>query len=289
MRILLTGVTGYLGSHLAHALLDIGCEIIGLKRKSSSLRRVEPILSNLTLHNVEEIDVHDLFTLHGKIDLVIHTATCYGRNGENAVQVQETNLGFPLKLLNAAVASDVELFVNTGTALDQLLSPYALSKKQFAEWGKYFAREKPIRFFNLKLEHFFGAGDDNSKFTTHVINSCLANMPELKLTQGEQQRDFIYIDDVVSAYLLLINKRASFEDRFMEFDVGSGLPVSIRQFVETVHRLTSSTTRLCFGALPYRVGEVMRSQANITVLQELGWRCEYSLLDGLNKMIKGSK
>lgn len=289
MRILLTGVTGYLGSHLANALLDNGCEVIGMKRKSSSLHRIESILPELTLHDVEEVDVPELFTQYGKIDAVIHTATCYGRNGENATQVLEANLVFPLKLLDAAAASGVGLFMNTDTVLDKFLNPYALSKEQFAEWGRYFSRQKQIRFLNLKLEHFYGPGDDKSKFTTHVINSCLANVPELKLTPGEQQRDFIYIDDVVSAYLLLLDERESFDDGFMEFEVGSGAPVTIRQFVETVHRLTTSTAHLSFGALPYRASEVMFSQANTSALQALGWRCKRSLLEGLKMTIEGNK
>lgn len=285
MRILLTGVTGYLGSHLANALLANGCEVIGLKRKSSSLQRVEANLPKLILHDVEDADVSALFTRYGKIDAVIHAATCYGRKGESAPQVLEANLVFPFKLLDAAVASGIELFMNTDTVLDKFLNPYALSKGQFAEWGRYFSLHKQIRFLNLKLEHFYGPGDDKSKFTTHVINSCLANVPELKLTQGEQQRDFVHIDDVVAAYLLLLNKRESFDDEFMEFEVGSGAAVTIKELVETVRRLTAATTRLGFGALPYREGESMSSQADTQALQALGWHCRYSIETGLKQVI----
>jgi len=285
MRILLTGITGYLGSHLATTLLANDCEIVGLKRKSSSLRRIECILHKLTLHDVDEADVSELFTQHGKIDAVIHTATCYGRSGESTSQVLEANLVYPLKLMDAAAASDVGLFMNTDTVLDKNLNPYALSKGQFAEWGRYFSGQKKIRFLNLRLEHFYGPGDDQSKFTTHIINSCLANVPELKLTQGEQQRDFIYIDDVVAAYLLLLDKRESFDDGFIEFEVGSGSAVTIRELVETAHRLTASTTRLDFGAHPYRAGEMMFSQADTSALQALGWCCRYSIEAGLKLAI----
>lgn len=285
MRILLTGVTGYLGSHLAIALLDNGCEVVGLKRKSSSLRRIKTILPRLVLHDVEETDMSALFSQNDKIDAVIHTATSYGRNGESATQVLEANLVFPANLLEAAATSGVGLFMSTDTVLDKMLNPYALSKGQFAEWGQYFSQQKKIRFLNLKLEHFYGPGDDKTKFTTHVINSCLSNVPELKLTLGEQLRDFIYIDDVVAAYLLLLDKCESFDDMFKEFEVGSGDAVTIRQLVETVHRLSASTTRLNFGALPYRAGEAMFSQADSSALQALGWCCRYSLETGLKLAI----
>ncbi|MDD5059028.1 MAG: NAD(P)-dependent oxidoreductase [Sideroxydans sp.] len=287
-RILLTGATGYLGSHLAIALLDAGHTVVALKRQTSSLRRLAPILPRITLLDVEGLDLRALFKDLGKIDAVIHTATCYGRNGESASQIADANLNFPLKLLDAAVATDVPLFLNTDTALDKFLNAYSLSKTQFAEWGSYFARQKNIRFINLRLEHFYGFGDDDTKFTTHVINNCLMNAPELKLTSGEQRRDFIYIDDVVAAYMLLLEKQEAIADWLAEFDVGSGEAVTIRQFVETVHRLTNSETRLNFGAHPYREGEVMLSQADTKSLRKLGWCCRHTLEQGLKLVIEGN-
>lgn len=289
MRVLLTGVTGYLGSHLATELLKEGYEVIALKRELSSLNRIQAILPRLALYNLEETNLAELFAGFGKFDAIIHTATCYGRNGESISQITEANLLFPLKLLEAAVFGNVDVYINTDTALDKLLNPYTLSKGQFSEWGKYFAHQEKIRFINLRLEHFYGAGDDDSKFTTHVINSCLANVPYLNLTLGEQRRDFIYIDDAVSAYLLLLKKRNSFQDWFIDFEVGSGVAVTIRQFVETVHSLTASTTRLNFGALPYRAGEAMLSQANTAALKLLGWQCRHELAEGLRMTIKGTR
>jgi len=289
LRVLLTGITGFLGSHLATELLNKGHEIVALKRKLSPMTRVSSKFSNLSLQNLEETDLSELFYGYKQFDAVIHTATCYGRNGEDSCQILEANLLFPLKLMQASADANVGLFVNTDTALDEYLNPYSLSKVQFTDWGRYFARKRKIQFVNLKLEHFYGTGDDNSKFTAHVINSCLANVPELDLTLGEQKRDFIHIDDIVSAYSLILEKRSALEDWFLEFEVGSGTAVTIRQFVETVHNLTASNTRLNFGALPYRFGETMFSQANTEALRALGWHCHYELLEGLQLIIQRSK
>ncbi len=288
-RILLTGATGYLGSHLAEALLNAGHNVVALKRRTSSLRHLESSLSRITLLDVEEIALSSAFNNYGKIDAVIHCATSYGRKGESASLIVDSNLNFPLKLIYAAIAADIPLFLNTNTALDKFLNVYSLSKTQFSEWGIYLAKQKQIHFVNLNLEHFFGVGDDDTKFASHVINSCLMNAPELKLTLGEQKRDFIYIDDVVAAYLLLLERQESLADWFVEFDVGSGEAVTIRQFVELVHQLTESRTNLNFGALPYRVGETMYSQASTGALQALGWRCKHSLAQGLKLSLEGYK
>lgn len=288
-EILITGITGFLGSHLAKGFLAQGHKVIALKRSSSSLLRIGSILNDVTLYDVGEIDFSALFAKHPKIDVVIHTATCYGRNGETINQVFEANTVFPLHLLEAASQAGVGTFINTDTILDKYLNLYSLSKNQFLEWGRFFSIHNKIHFCNLRLEHFYGPGDDESKFTSFIIGSCIENQPELKLTLGEQKRDFIYIDDVVAAYLLLIEKLEQFPDHYIELDVGSGSAVSIRHFVETVHRMTHSRTRLMFGALPYREGEVMLSRANVEPLRKLGWICRTNLEQGLTKMIEGYK
>ena len=288
-RILITGITGFLGSHLAKAFLADGHHVIALKRKDSSLFRIEAILANVSLHNVEELDFDKLFSDYPKIDAVIHTATCYGRNGESINQIFEANTTFPLRLLEVASEAGVGTFINTDTILDKYLNLYSLSKNQFLEWGKFFSMHNRIHFSNMRLEHFYGPGDDDSKFTSYVINNCIANTLKLELTPGEQKRDFIYIDDVVSAYLLLVEKLDQLPDRYVEFDVGSGEAVSIRDFVESVHRMTHSKTKLMYGAIPYREGEVMLSRANVEPLRKLGWMCRTNLEQGLKQMIDGYK
>ena len=138
---------------------------------------------------------------------------------------------------------------------------------------------------NIRLEHVYGPNDETSKFPSYIADSCLKNIPELKLTKGEQKRDLIYIDDVVSAYLILLEKLGEVDDFFIDIELGSGKSVSIRHFVEMIHQITESKTKLDFGAIPYREGEAMSSQANIARLTSLGWHCNYDLEAGLNKMI----
>lgn len=284
-RILLTGGTGFLGSHLAKAMVDRGYEVVALKRKSSSTKRINSIALNIELVDVDDLDLKKLFNNAKDIDAIIHTATCYGRNSESISEIFSANTVFPLQLLDAGSQAGVKIFINTDTILDKYLNLYSLSKNQLLQWGKFFSLHNEIKFINLRLEHFYGPGDDATKFTAFVINNCLRNTPELKLTLGEQKRDFIYINDVVAAYLLVLEKATDFNKSFIEFDVGSGRSVSIRHFAEIVHSLADSYTHLAFGAIPYREGEVMQSAADISGLTALGWQCQYDVAAGLKAVI----
>lgn len=286
MKVLVTGATGFLGSNLVKALIKEGHHVIILKRSGSDLRRLLEVHSEIMSYNVDVVNINDVFRDTGAVDAVIHTATCYGRKGETAEEIFKVNTALPLSILEAATAANVSLFLNTDTILDKFINPYALSKKQFHDWGKLFAASGRIRFININLEHMYGPGDDTSKFSTYVINSCLDNVAEILLTPGEQKRDFIYIDDVVSAYLMLLEKAPLVSGAYQEYDLGSGCAVSIRHFVETVRRLTQSETVMKFGAIAYRENETMESHADTTLLQSLGWRSRISLEQGIQLCIE---
>lgn len=283
--ILVTGPTGYLGSHLVCALLAAGHKVAILKRTASNIVRLGSCLPRLAVFNIE--DGLDLpFKSLGHVDAVIHTATCYGRNNEKVSDIFAANTVFPLQLLETAASFSASCFFNTDTILYKNLNAYSLSKYHFAEWGRSFADAGKINFVNIKLEHMYGAGDDAGKFAAHVIRACLKNSDGLKLTLGEQQRDFIHIDDVVSAYLCLLENAGKIRQGFSEFCVGSGQSVTIRDFVNLVHRLTVSRIQLDFGAYPYRQHELMHSEADLSGLSALGWQCRYDLEAGLKQVIE---
>jgi nucleoside-diphosphate-sugar epimerase len=283
-KALITGITGFLGSKVAIELANKGYEVVALKRNSSSIKRIESIINDIIIYDIEDINYSKLFKNHN-IDFIVHTATSYGRNNETPMEIFEANTEFPLKLLDAASIANVKKFINTDTVLDKYLNLYSLSKNHLLEWGKFYSMRNKIQFVNMRLEHFYGLGDDESKFTTFVINKCLANSENLELTPGEQKRDFIYVDDVVSAYMTVLNNDNKDNKWFEEYDVGTGKSITIKEFVETVWRLTNSKIKLDFGVLPYRKDEVMNSTPNIKGLIDLGWECKYSLEEGLSLTI----
>lgn len=288
MKILLTGASGFLGSALAIHFRERGNRVTLLLRATSRLDRLRCRDAAFDIGRcVTDADV-DAIVQRAKPDMVIHAACAYGRQGETFVQLTDTNVRLGLAILQSLLRTGRPVtFINTGTILKPDVSPYALSKSQFAQWGRVMAAQSAgqLQFINVLLQHMYGPGDDPSKFATHVLHACKSNAPELGLTLGEQERDFIYIEDVVSAYEVLVEQRQKLEP-VLDIEVGSGMAPSIREFVETVHRLTGSRTHLRFGALPYRANEEMHCQADLARMNRLGWKPAYGLEAGLKKTIE---
>jgi nucleoside-diphosphate-sugar epimerase len=289
VKILLTGGSGFLGSALARYLQNQGHEVALLLRPASSLTRLQD--RDFDIGRCADDAGLAAFVQRVRPQAVIHTACAYGRQGETLLQLTDANLRLGLSLLQALqslpAADAPRLFLNTGTALPAEVSTYALSKRQFAQWGRRLAltAQQQLRFVNVELEHMYGPGDDASKFTTYVLRSCARHEPVLKLTAGEQRRDFIFIDDVLSGYATLLERAAEL-GLVADVPLGSGTAPTVREFVQTAHRLCRSHTELQFGALPYRPGEAMHCQADLAQMSRLGWSPRWSLEQGLRHTLE---
>lgn len=295
MRVLITGVTGFLGSHLAKFLIENGHSVIGLKRKTSSLERLSPVADKLDLRDIED----GFEDFNSEVDAIIHTATCYGNRGESVSDVLSANVIFPLSLIEALKNNEKLVFLNAGTFFCKAkenysyLKNYIRSKNIFHDIAKDYCQDNGIFFVNISLEHMYGPGDAENKFVSMMLRKIVCNEKSVAITDGNQLRDFIHVFDVISAFeniLVYAKKNADAEEKYINFELGTGTAISVRDFIDTMHRLAESKTMLDYGALKYREGEIMHSEADIQCLvAKTGWHPRVNLIDGLGIMVSEMK
>jgi CDP-paratose synthetase len=254
MNILVTGANGYLARNL---------------------------IASFSSHNVFELtraNNNKEFIKQANPDVVVHTICSYGRKGESISEIYDSNLFAGIKLLETVKELDKPVtFINCGTSLDKETNLYSISKTQLVEFGKFISSDN-LQFINMNLEHFYGKDAPNN-FLSFVVKECLANN-NIPLTAGTQCRDFIYIDDVCSAFNTVIDNRNSLQ-AYENIDVGTGISTPVRIVVELIKYLTDSTSNLGFGEVPLRDGDVAVMKADTSKLTSLGWQQKYTLDKGL--------
>lgn len=280
--ILITGASGYLGSRITKRLLQKGHTVIAATPNEQDVPTPQNNLEILALNKTNPRTVFETTTIDG----VIHFATCYGRNGQNAAEVAQVNLLLPLQLLSLAVEYHCQFFINTDTILQPDLNPYSLTKHQFSQWLAFYSNQ--IQAINMRLDHFYGPFDHPVKFIAWLIEKFKNNVDHIDLTEGAQKRDFIYIDDVVNAYLTVFDQLGSLPvGKMHTFEVGSGTKTSIKNMVLLLQKLLNKPqVKLNFGALPYRPNERLDYTVDTSALQALGWHSQFTLTAGLQQIIK---
>lgn len=291
-NVLLTGGNGFLGSFILKQLIKEGIKPILLLRPNSSTWRINDLLNQCIVirfdHTQDSIfDIYESFN----IEVIIHTATDYGRESELS-DIFKTNVLFPLRLIEEGIKRSLSLFINTDTffaksGFDQTyLKKYTFSKRVLEHTLKN--GDLNLKIVNLRIEHIYGENDSDEKFFAQIIKKLLNRDKEILLTNGLQKRDFIYVNDVASAYIKVI-KNFHFLKDYQEYEVGTGKSINIKEFVLKLAKITNSKSILNFGALPSRQGDIEDSFANIAEIKKLGWAQEQDMDAYLNQIIKNEK
>jgi nucleoside-diphosphate-sugar epimerase len=280
--ILITGGNGFLGSHIVRSLIN-NYSVIVLEKNSDNLFRLSDIANQIKIYDIDNVSLEIIFQ-ENSVDLILHTATVYGRNNESLETILQANLTLPLSLYKLGAKYKSKAFINTDTVLDRNVSPYALTKAHLREWLQMYSNE--LKVINMQLEHFYGPGGSMDNFISLMVQKMLLNIPYIDLTLGEQKRDFLYFDDVVSAFITVINNCAHIDSNFTNLQIASGEVVSIRNVVETIRELTNSNSILNFGAIPYRLNELMEPNTSNSTICELGWKPMVNLEEGLKRTVE---
>ena len=206
--IVITGATGFIGSHLTRRLVELGRNVVVLYRTNSDMSRIEDLTKQIHLIKFEQ-DTLAASLSAIQFTGVIHLATDYGRHTCDIKEVFNTNFILPTELLELAINKGAKYFINTDSFFCkaqfnyQILPEYTYSKTCFLGWAQ--KRAIQIHIANMQLEHVYGPRDNPTKFVPKLLRQILNPISqEIKLTNGQQMRDFVFVDDVVDATWILL-------------------------------------------------------------------------------------
>jgi CDP-paratose synthetase len=272
MNIIITGASGNLGNALLQKLSS-GNRILCLCHKNK-------VAEDTNVHSIfldAENLVQTLKNFHP--DIVIHTSGIYGRNGESASELIETNTVFGVKLLDMVRHIGLKIFFYIDTCLPEEVSLYALSKRQLAAWGYAMLGSN---FIDVELQQFYGEHCNSNNLITKFIIDCFNNK-DIDLTEGYQKRDIIHLHDVCSALTLLIHSNKPLPS---VIEIGTGEAETMQAIFSYIHNRTNSKGRLNFGAIPLRINEPKECRANNEFICSIGWNYVYNYQKGLDRTIE---
>jgi UDP-glucose 4-epimerase len=295
--ILITGGAGFIGSHIADALVARGDRVLVLDDLSSGRRENVPAEVDLHVLDIRSDEAAALVEDSG-IDVLIHQAAQMDvrRSTEDPGFDAEVNVLGTLNLLSAAVAGGVRqvLFASTGGAIygDQELfpapeehptrplSPYGVSKLACERYLYYFHREHGVDVTCLRYANVYGERQNPhgeagvvAIFLDRLLagNACTIN------GDGRQTRDYVHVSDVVRANLAALGRPG-----FHTYNVGTGVETTVLDLYGELARVVDSSLEPRHG--PAKPGEQRRSVVDATRLRsELGWSEPLTLAAGLER------
>ena len=292
MKILVTGATGFIGRNLVKLLLDKNSDIHCIVRVNSDITNVD---SRAKIFKYDEhMDQLIAYFNNEKFDGVIHLASLFlaTHTRDDVSTLVSSNIKFGTQILEACKESKVKWFINTGTFWQNYenedynpVNLYAATKEAFEVMAKYYTQTSDLIFTTIKLNDTFGPNDTRNK-VFNLWNRVSKSGEVLEMSAGEQIIDISYIDDVISAYEVLIthlnsDQKEDFKNK--EFVVINNEKMSLKELSKVFEEATNTKLNIKWGVRPYREREVMIPYDKGQTVPN--WNQKYTLKQAIQKTI----
>jgi UDP-glucuronate decarboxylase len=295
MRILVTGASGFIGSHVVRALVNSGHDVLCLVLPNNNLWRLDDLTDRIT---VLEGDLSNMSNVQSGLKkwrptTCVHLAW-YAEPGKYLHSEENLDsLRGSINLLQALISYGCEQFIGAGTCAEYEMKSeklsesdttkpetlYAATKLSFQMIGERLAEQSKIRFAWGRIFFLYGSHEDSRRLVPSAIQK-LQKGEAFSSSPGGQIRDYLHVTDVANAFLALVNKRAT-----GIYNICSADPITIRNILDTVGTLMGKPELLAHGALPYREWEPKFICGNNDRIKAIGWLPQVNLLAGLQNSI----
>lgn len=287
MKVLLTGATGFLGSSILKYLVLNGDEVVILKRSSSDLFRIQEYINEVKVYDIDN-NIKSILNRE-KPPVIIHTACLYGKNDETSEEIIDANVNFGIELFHLGSENGLKSFINTDTLLPKSINIYSKSKSMFRDF--LFDKHKQVQIVNIRIELMYGQHNSDQSFLTSLVKKIINSKSNIDLTSCEQERDLIHVDDVVSAYGIILKNLNNIPIK-IDFPLVTGNPIKLKTIIliltSAIFKQTkiNSEHRLLFGNIKYRKGELMKLDFDNRFISSLGWEPKVNMTEGINDFVK---
>ena len=289
-NILITGGLGFIGSHISNMLMEDNHIIIVDNLSTGNINNlINPNHDNLEIikKDICEIDWNDILT---DIDYIFHLAAMASvpLSIDAPIKCNEVNLNATVKLLDSAVKNNVQKIVFSSSAAvygqnknmplketEPLMptSPYAASKASCEIYLKSFYESYGLNYTVLRYFNVFGPKQDkNSDYAAVIpnfISAFLSGKSPKIYGDGNQTRDFIYVEDVANANILACKSKYN-----GVVNIASGEKISIKQLFEVIKNNLGSELEAEY--LPKRPGDIQHSLASTKNMSKIGFNVDSS-------------
>lgn len=305
-RVLITGVTGFIGSELARKLVSEGYEVFGLVRTTSNKAALDPIKDILTKLELRYGNLTDYSTIRKLIrdispQYIIHVgaATAVRNSFENPMEYQEVNHLATVNLVHAALdlpdfkkfifASTMEVYgwqetpePFTEETPRHPASPYAIAKYAAEEYIRMAGKAFGLPYIVMRCCNTYGR-KNNAGFITEYITTTMLKGETVYIGTPDAVRDMMYVDDHVNAYVTALKSQIKDET----FNFGTGNKLTMKELALKIRQLTNFQGQLVFSFppdYPWRpVVENFLSLNSSKAEKLLGWKPKFSVEEGLKK------
>lgn len=306
--VLVTGAYGMLGGWLTKALLERGDRVTVLKRDDvpGSLLVLEGVEArcNVVHGDLTRPGLVDRAIAEHEVDTVFHLAaqTIVGTASRAPLSTWESNVRGTYLLMEACRAQGVERVVVASSdkaygAHETLpytedmalrpIFPYDVSKAATDLIARSYHHTYGVPVATTRLANVYGGGDRNpSRLVPEAIAAALAGRAPVIRSDGSPERDFLYVEDAVAAYLAIADALDAGGARGEAFNAGGDAPHSVLELVALVCRLAGTDVEPDVRGSGTPSGEIDRQYVDSTKLRELtGWRPQVALEEGLTRAI----